>query len=203
MHILFYDFETTGLPQWKKPSDSKEQPHIVSVAAKQVDDETRKVIQSMHLTVAPSFWDIPQEVVDIHGITQEHALKVGVPERDAAMMLFTLSKQSDLRVAHNEVFDARIMRIALKRYALPVLAIDSDSNVDVWAKQPKECTARRTRGIVPNSRRYPRIEQAYEHFTGKPMENHHDAMADVDACMAVYWAVTGDTGEQTEGQAHG
>lgn len=33
------------------------------------------------------------------------------------------------------------------------------------------------------------LTEAYRHFTGLDMENAHSAMADVRACMAVYFAI--------------
>nr|WP_299241463.1 hypothetical protein [uncultured Halomonas sp.] len=40
--ILFFDTETTGLPDWKVPSDSEHQPHLVQLAAVLADDDARQ-----------------------------------------------------------------------------------------------------------------------------------------------------------------
>lgn len=80
---LFFDTETSGLPRWKEPSESPDQPHIVQLAAELVDLETREVLESMDVIVKPDGWTISAEMTAIHSITQEHALEVGIPEKDA------------------------------------------------------------------------------------------------------------------------
>ena len=77
---LFYDTETTGLPDFKAPSESAHQPHIVQLAALLVDMDTRETIQSMDVICRPDGWTIPDEVAAVHGITTEHAAEVGIPE---------------------------------------------------------------------------------------------------------------------------
>ena len=74
MPILFYDTETTGLPDRKAPSDSPGQPHLVQIAAVLVDPETLEVLGRMNRIVAPDDWTISKEVSAIHGITHERAL---------------------------------------------------------------------------------------------------------------------------------
>lgn len=39
--IVFYDSETTNFPNWKEPSGGKNQPHLVSLAAIQCDEDTK------------------------------------------------------------------------------------------------------------------------------------------------------------------
>ena len=107
---LIYDTETTGIPVWSKPSGSEEQPHIVQLAALLVNMEAQKVIQSMNVIVRPDGWVIPQETIDIHGITNEHAAEVGVSEHLAMALFFALWAGHE-RIAHNTTFDNRIIQI--------------------------------------------------------------------------------------------
>jgi DNA polymerase-3 subunit epsilon len=190
---LFYDTETTGLPLFSEPSEDPRQPHIVQLAAVLVDLESRNQIASMDVIIKPEGWTIPDEVAQVHGITTDRALEVGVPER-LAIDLFMELWGGRLRIAHNEQFDARILRIALMR--------NKDNSVaDYWKASSAECTARLSTPIcalpptekMKAAKRFhhktPNLGEAYRHFWGVDFENAHSAMADVQACIEVYFAV--------------
>lgn len=187
--ILFFDCETTGLPDWKVPSDSAHQPHLVQLAAILADADTRREIATLDLIIRPDGWEIPDEVAEIHGITQEHAEAVGVTE-ELAIMLFHDLWSGHRRVAHNRTFDQRIIRIAMKRYRF------GEAPMEEWAdKEDFDDTMIMAKPIMemPPKGRYgwksPRLSEAYEHFIGKPLEDAHSAMADARACMHLYWAL--------------
>lgn len=183
MKLLPFDTETTGLPVWSTPSDSEEQPHMVQLAAMLVDSETQDVLDSMNVIIKPDGWVIPQETIDVHGITNEHAMEHGIPEKDALQMFLDMYVQSNLRIAHNTTFDNRIIRIALKRY-FPNLIPD-----EVWKdKSSYYCTLINFRKLI-GSKNGHTLEEAYKHFTGVELEGAHDAMVDVGACMDVYWGL--------------
>lgn len=194
MLALFYDTETNGFPLFSEPSDDPRQPHIVQLAATLVDLESREVLQSVDLIAGPDEWEIPVEVAAIHGITTEHAAAVGVSEALIVDAVMSLWVRADVRIAHNESFDSRVMRIALKRFF-------GDDAADTWMAGTAECTCFQAAPIVklPPSpkmiaagRRHhkkPSLTEAYTHFFGKPFENAHSAMADVRACMDVYFAI--------------
>ena len=178
-NIIFFDLETTGLPNWKTPSGGEDQPHIVQLAAVQVDIESRKVIQSIDLIVKPDGWEIPQETIDVHGITNEHALAVGIPEKDVLEIFLNLW-HGNKRVAYNTTFDNRIIRIATKRYS-------DEQMIEYWKGGDYECAmmmSKKAMGV--NS---VKLVEAYKHFTGKELENTHSAMADTLACMEVYFEI--------------
>lgn len=191
--ILFYDTETTGLPDFKAPSESEHQPHLVQVAAL-LTTGTGKVISSIDLTVSADAWEIPTEVAEIHGITTERSREIGVSESVAVAAFYSLWSRASKRVAHNEQFDARIMRIALLRHM-------SEAAADFFKAGAAECTARMCTPILnlpPTDKmkakgmhfpKTPNLGEAYRHFFGIDLADAHTALADAQACAAVYWAL--------------
>lgn len=185
--ILFYDFETSGLPLFDQPSHDPNQPHIVQLAASLVDPETRATIASIDLIAHPTDWIIPDVVTEIHGITTAHAMRVGVPESLILDTFLAMWRKADFRVAHNESFDARIVRIAMARFG------HLTELMDAFKEGPSYCTCTKTTAICKLPGKFgfkkPKLTEAYQHFTGTPMEDAHSARADVDGCIAVYWAI--------------
>ncbi len=179
--IMFYDTETTKLPLFSEPSSNPDQPHIVQCAAILVDADTQRTISSFDLTAKPDGWVIEPETTEIHGITNEHAARVGVPEQQIVSALLAFSQIATKRIGHVEHFDARILRIALKQFF-------SDEIADEWKTLTEpDCTARLARSIMGGKN--PKLAAAYEFFTGKRLVNAHTAMADTMACAEVYWAI--------------
>ncbi|WP_313377962.1 3'-5' exonuclease [Achromobacter insolitus] len=191
---FFYDTETTGLPQFKEPSDHPDQPHIVQLAGALVDLDSRDIVASLDVIVRPDGWEIPDEGAAVHGITTEHASAVGIPE-SLALSLFLELWGGRQRIAHNESFDARIVRIAQHR------AGELEQDLERWKTGPAQCTARLSTNIIqlpPTAKmlaarrthyKTPNLAEAVQFFTGKPLENAHSAMADVRGCMDVYFGV--------------
>lgn len=193
---IFYDTETTGLPLFSEPSEHPGQPHIVQLAAVLADLDTRQTIASMDVIIRPDGWAIPEEVSAIHGITTEHAMDVGIPETMAVDMFMSLWA-GRLRIAHNESFDARIIRIAQHRFpdTFP------DPQCDYWKNGASACTAKMATPILNlpptekmiaagrNHAKTANLGEAYRYFTGTELQNAHSAMADVLGCMAVYFAI--------------
>lgn len=189
MNILFFDTETTGIPDWKVPSDSEHQPHMVQLAALLYDDEKQNVMQEIDLIIRPDGWVIPDEVVDIHGINTEYAARVGIPEQTALQVFIDLWRKCDLRVAHNTTFDNRIIRIALKRY-MPDAVPD-----EVWKDRDLFCcTLQRAKKLMGGNSGHT-LAEAYAHFTGGELTDGHSARADTEACMELYLAMRGQEAE--------
>jgi DNA polymerase-3 subunit epsilon len=190
---LAYDCETTGLPDFKAPSESVHQPHIVQLGARLVDLDTRDIISTLDVVIRPDGWTIPDDVSAIHGITTERAQQVGVGEGLALGLLLDMWERATVRIGHNESFDARIVRIAQHRF--------SDPRIDAWKGAPARCTQIMATPILKlpptpkmlaagfTKNKSANLGEAYEFFTGRKLEGAHRALADVDACMAVFFAV--------------
>lgn len=176
---LFYDTETTGFLK-KAGWDAPDQPHVVQIAAALVDLVSRKTVASMDVIIKPDGWEVPESASNVHGITTEEALRVGIDAPVALDMLLALWGGGRLRVGHNEPFDAGIVGVAVTRYGPDAMLRD-------WRDGPGECTMRRYADVHHCG--WPKLAHAYEKLTGKPMVNAHTAMADVQACIAVYFAL--------------
>jgi len=179
---IFFDTETTGLPNWKEKSDSECQPHLVQLAAIVADLDTREILQSMNVIINPLEWTIPQETIDIHGITNEIANQVGIPEIQAIDMFMSM-QQGSLRIAHNVTFDNRIIRIGCKRYFPDIISDEA------WKdKSNYYCTYQNFKKLIGGKGGHKLID-AYKHFTSKELVGAHNAWTDTKACMDVYWGL--------------
>lgn len=192
MDILVYDTETTGLPILREPSESDSQPHIVEIAAL-LYSPTGDLVDEFCALVKPDGWTIPQEMADIHGITQEQAMDEGVPEADAVAGYLALHKRAGLRVAHNESFDARILRIAIKRYGVGATQEERDTLADLYKAGESYCTCWANKPVLaipgPRGHKLPTLAEAYQHYFGTVPEVAHRARADAEACARIYFAM--------------
>lgn len=190
--VLFYDTETTGLPLWDQPSTDSRQPHILQIAAALVDLDTRKITQEINLLVAPDGWTIDPESEAIHGISHTFASTHGIPEANALSAFLDLWNIANVRVGHVESFDARMIRIAIKRFgAGNVLA-------DAWRDAAAECTSELcvplNRALGRGHGRGPKLVEAYRYYTGRELSGAHDAREDMLATIDVYFAVKDGNG---------
>lgn len=132
---LFYDTETTGLPDWKSPSESEHQPHIVEIGAALLDDDFN-IVEQYQAIIKPEGWEISEAMTAIHGISHERAMDEGVGEKEAVEAFLALHDKSLLRIGHNVSFDDRIIRTAIMRYL-------DDETANYYREQPKLCTMRK------------------------------------------------------------
>lgn len=195
MIYLFYDSETSDMPLWHEPSEHEGQPHIVQLGAALVDAGSRRTVASVDLIAKPVDWIIEPGAAAVHGITTDYARSVGLPEQFLVHCLWSLWELADVRIGYNESFDARMMRIALKRYA-------GEAPADEWKNGKAECAMRMASPIVQmpatvamkrtgrgKQSKNPKLSEAYQYFMGKELEGAHSAMVDVQACMDVYWNI--------------
>lgn len=187
---LFFDTETTGLPDFNKRARDPAQPHIVQLAAMLIDDGGRAV-EEHNVIIKPDGWTIPTEASDVHGITNEIA-QCGIPERTAAALLLEMVRKASEIVAHNIQFDKFIARIAMRRFELM-----TDAEDQWWKQLPTFCTMKAMTSVCklpgPFGFKWPKLQEAHKHAFGTEFDGAHDALADVRACHRVYqWIKTRD-----------
>lgn len=189
MKALIFDSETTGKALWKEPADDPRQPRIVQLGAILYDDE-RRVVAEMNLVVRPDGWTVPAEAAAIHGFTTERAGAVGVRIRGVLALFLALAERADVVVAHNLAFDRMMVEIEIARRPAEELA----RLVEVWRAKRKFCTMEESTEVLRlpgffGKYKWPSLAEAHRHYLGVGFEGAHDAMADVRACAAVYFAM--------------
>lgn len=194
--ILFFDTETNGLPLWNQPSEHPNQPHITQLAAELFDADSGRTLAFMDLMISPEEWKIPAELEQLTGITNALAARFGHSISNALNTFITMWSEADLRVAHNESFDQRMVRIE----ALREFGNDHGFHED-WKNGAAFCTQTNSTKILnlpPSARmvavgrthaKSPNLGEAYEYFTGKKLEGAHNAAVDLAACKAVYFGI--------------
>ncbi|WP_405118785.1 3'-5' exonuclease [Pseudomonas leptonychotis] len=181
--IHAFDTETTGLPDWKNPSEAGHQPHIVEIASLLCDAEGN-VIDRFQAIVRPNGWEVTPELTAIHGISHEQAMDEGIPEIEALDGFLALHARAGIRAAHNATFDDRIIRIAMSRYHSKELADSFKETTE------KYCTCNNSR-VQVGLGKLPTLGEAYKHFFGQDLVEAHRAMPDAQACARVYFALHG------------
>lgn len=182
MILLPFDTETTGIPDWKTPSDDPGQPHIVQLGAILYNEETGDIASSLDIIVRPDGWVIPDECINVHGITNERAMDEGVSEQEALEAFMAMYDQCDLRLAHNTTFDNRIIRIALKRYQP-----DRVSDEEWKDRQRYYCTLMNAKRDMGGNRGHT-LGECLLHYCGRQHEDAHSALPDAQACLDIYLA---------------
>jgi DNA polymerase-3 subunit epsilon len=156
--LCVFDLETTGLQITKD--------RIVQIAIIKILPNGSK--KNLNLVVNPEMV-IPQEVIDIHGITNERALQAPT-FKQLAPEIITFIGESDLAGFNSNKFD------------IPVLAeefLRVDAKFDLSQ-----------RAFIDVQNIFHKMEQrtlvaAYKLYCGKTLENAHDAMYDTIATWEV------------------
>lgn len=193
MSLLFLDTETSGLPDFRAPSEEPSQPFIVQLAALLTDVQGNS-IAGINLIIHPGERIIPNEVAEIHGITTEKAVKYGVDIKTAFETFRNLLDKAENLVAHNIGFDVKMIKIA---------SVQAKAE-NFWTELERlkqHCTMRMSQPICKlpltgkqaaagfNGFKQPKLIEAYTHFYGKGFDKAHDALADVTACKDVYFKI--------------
>ena len=185
--VLFFDTETTGIPDraYKWDVDFMKYPHVVQIAWIHGCKVENHIIR-------PDGWEIPQEIVDVHGITTEYALEHGEPFASVVDMFIQDCHDAGLICGHNIHFDTGIVKANILRelgweyYDANEVetALFKGKRIDTMRPTMKWVDARRANGAV----KFHNLSELYSRcFPGETFPAH-DALEDVKAvakCLPV------------------
>ena len=116
MQYIAFDFETSGLPEGRRnvaithdTLKNFDTCRAVSLSAARFSSKGR-LVDTFDAVVFPDNFQISEKSIEVHGITQEHAEKVGRPFTE----VFTdfvkfIGPRTTTLVAHNAKFDTSVL----------------------------------------------------------------------------------------------
>lgn len=179
--ILFLDTETTGFPQKNLLEQDPMQAKIVQIAALLTDNKGN-IKASLNFLINHADLQIPDRLVELHGVSAERCALEGIAPDSFLKLMQSFLDCSTLVVAHNIEFDEKMLNIH-----------------GLFIKSTKVCTMELSRPICrlsfkdgKSGFKNPKLSEAYQYFSGKVLENAHDALADVMACKEIYFKLMGN-----------
>jgi DNA polymerase III epsilon subunit-like protein len=191
MRALFFDTETTGLPKDRKKDATQganNWPDPVSIAW--IVTEDSKPVRAKYYIVQPKGWQIPEDSIKIHGITQRMAETDGVPLNHILGEFMRDLRQVDVAIAHNLEFDKNVILAAVLYHCKDDIAMK-------WPRY-EFCTCEGARDItkLPLLRptlyfkfKSPKLSELYEYtFKSSPPESIlHTSLGDTQILVAIFF----------------
>lgn len=187
---FIFDLETTGLPKFNKekkrsreypPTDNLEaydSARIVSAAWVLIDTQTKEIVNEEYYIVAPDQFTIPQESINIHGITQEQAQQQGIHILKMFEHLLGALKQASTILSYNLDFDYNVLHSELIRYGQTQV-------IDELTSKRQQCIMQMSQKYM-QSPFYPKLTDVHRYLFNAPAPNAHNALSDVMSCYKVY-----------------
>ena len=185
MLILATDTETTGLA--RKDYMSVDNPHIASITGIIYNTDISRVQASFNTMVTPDDWTMPPEAEAVNGLSTEILSTYGISLRSTMETFALLIEPVDLIIAHNAIFDIRMIASAYYRLGLM-------DEIETLLSKEVFCTMKESKHIVQAKNikgglKNPKLTEAYEFFFEKQLDNSHSANADTVACLEIYLAL--------------
>ena len=182
---LVFDVETTGIPVRGEVVTSPSYPHLVELAAVLVDAETERELASFSFVVKPTGWVIPDEAVQVHGISQGMAMEIGVPLSIAIASYTNLRAVADELAGHNVAFDLGIVAAALHRIGRTPASPGPDRVTCTAELGTPVCRLPPTERMVAagygDRFKKPKLEELYRALFNEELVGAHGALADCRA----------------------
>ena len=196
---MFIDTETNGLPP-KYLYQITDMPRIVQLSWI-IADEDGNIEKKCGYLIKPVDFEIPDDAVNVHGITKEKALRDGVDIKEAISLFMTDLNNCNAIAGHNVSFDIQVLRGELERLKIANAIHDMPYyctmhlSVD-YCKIPTQAAYIRSFSQYISyslnhpreyKYKYPKLIELYDFLFDDRFDNAHDANADVDATVKCFF----------------
>lgn len=187
---LFFDTETIDLA-YNLDAPTKRfsvWPRLLQLSWIITDNEGL-IIKKEDYIISPDYedeyWEISEEAMSVHGITESKAIQQGVNIKKVLSKFLDDLNQCNCVVAHNSKFDKGVVGAELYRLF----------GEDILSEKETICTMEGTTDLLkipdPDScyeyYKYPKLQELYHSLFGKDFDNAHDALSDTQACVDCFW----------------
>lgn len=193
--ILVFDTETTDFPKQGYLRQNG-QARIIQLAIRLTDDRGKNLhtFSSLLYPEVPQVedpWKVSESAGAVHGITEDDCANYGYNTNGALKSLLFLADKADYVVAHNIAFDNRMVEIELE-YQRSLLRLDERKFYCTCENAILPVNDRMRGNPDYRQGKKPKLSEAYFCATGKQIgPKAHDALVDVNACLAVFSWLTG------------
>lgn len=190
--ILFFDTETTGLPNKKSPLDPN-QARLLQLGAILASPDG-EVISELNTLVQIGNAIINPYALAAHGITAEKANSEGAHPKEVFETFHQLADSAECLVCHNHNFDFNIIKLTAKQISSHY---EDPSDPDIMLSEiediPFYCTMVQATEFcaLPKKKgsgfKYPKLMELYSILFEREFSGAHDAMSDVTATMECFF----------------
>ncbi|MFW6065082.1 MAG: exonuclease domain-containing protein [Candidatus Natronoplasma sp.] len=177
---IFVDVETTGIS--KIISRVVELAYIVYLG----DEEKRRYSE----LVEPYGFTIPQDAIDVHGITNEKATEEGLPITEVMIDFNRAARQADLIIAHNAEFDIKVIANEMSRIDnFPPIALNVTPVYCTMKNLTHYCELDRydRYGNKMQGYKWPTLWELYRKVFGEEIHQTHRALEDLEYLSECYF----------------
>ncbi len=174
---LFFDTETTGLPQKSKYDSHGEYiwPRLVQISWILTDWIGKERFRDSFI-IKPAGFVISSESEIVHGISTQKALLDGKPLSWVLSKFIHAISLADVVVGHNLQYDAGVIKSEYKH--LGKKAFDFNE---------KECVCTMRTSAEYYGESFPSLQNLYTKLFGHSFQGAHNAISDAEATMMCFW----------------
>jgi len=193
---FIFDVETTGLPIRGKGINRKlnyndltsfDGCRIVSISWILIHDnenEKNAILDKGNYYVKPDRFEVPQESINIHGLTLDILNEKGITIHtifQELLNMFTNKYNITEIISHNIDFDINVLKSELYRYN-NITLLEKIENTSTYCTM---LNAQRKMGVG----KWPKLREAYIYYYNKDITNAHQAEYDTLYCYEIYKAL--------------
>jgi DNA polymerase-3 subunit epsilon len=163
-YIVCWDIETTGL--------NPKEDFIIQLALAKFKKDTYEITEQKKWYIKPAHqYTISPSAQAVHGLTKEFIEENGIYFKEIASEFFEIIRDADLLTYNGNSFDVKFLYEECKRWNLE-LPINDKVFYDSFSM---ECR------FSPRN-----LSSVYKNYTGKDLEDAHDALVDVMGTITVF-----------------